>query len=286
MFYAGSPQALRKQIEQSFLNSPGPGKIPAIITPTARDLIGVIVPHAGLMYSGGVAAHAYQAIAEQGFADTFILLGPNHHGVGSGVAVYPDGAWETPFGSIPIDTEIVSKLSGGIIDSDESTHQQQENSIEVQLPFLQYLAKKKPFSIVPIIMSMQDYETSVEVGMHIAQVLKESKKSILILASSDFSHEGISYGRMPPDNLTAASYAKQQDDIAINHILAQDAQSLAKSIETNHITMCGYGPIIALMTIARIMGAQKATLLKYNTSHDISPNNHACVGYGAFAFYK
>ena len=286
MFYAGSSQSLNKQIEQCFLQSPGPGKIPAITTNHLKNLIGVIVPHAGLMYSGGVAAHAYQAIAEQGFADTFILLGPNHHGLGSGVAVYPDGAWETPFGSIPIDTEIVSMLSGGIIDIDESTHQQQENSIEVQLPFLQYLAKKKPFSIVPILMSMQDYETSVEVGMQIAHVLKESKKSIKILASSDFSHEGVSYGRIPPDNLTAASYAKQQDDIAIDHILAQDAQALAQSIETHHISMCGYGPIIALMTAADTMGVQEATLLKYNTSHDISPNKHACVGYGALAFYK
>ena len=286
MFYAGSSQSLNKQIEQCFLQSPGPGKIPAITTNPLKNLIGVIVPHAGLIFSGGIAAHAYQAIAEHGSADTFILLGPNHHGLGSGVAVYPDGAWETPFGSIPIDTEIVSMLSGGIIDIDESTHQQQENSIEVQLPFLQYLAKKKSFSIVPIIMSMQDYATSYDVGMQIAHVLNESKKSIKILASSDFSHEGISYGRMPPDNLTAVSYAKQQDDIAINHILAQDAKALAQSIETHHISMCGCGPIIALMTAANSIGAQEATLLKYGTSHDISPNKHACVGYASFAFYK
>lgn len=285
MFYSNSATSLTKEIEYSFLHDMGPGKLPNI-SQVNHGLIGVIVPHAGLAYSGSIAAYAYNEIAENGFADTFIVLGPNHHGFGSGVAVYPEGTWETPLGRIPVDTDIVSKLSGGIIDRDESTHLGQENSIEVQLPFLQYMAKKQSFRIAPILMGMQDYDTSCEVGNKIASVVQKSTKKIQIIASSDFSHEGMSYGRIPPDDLSAVDYAKKQDKQAITPILSLDNETLIKTIEQNRISMCGYGPIIALMTAAKKLGATQASLLKYATSYDISPNPHACVGYAAFAIHS
>ena len=195
-FYAGSDDSLKKQIGECFLNSRGPGKLP-VITKDKKNILGVVVPHAGFIYSGAIASHAYYQLVTNGFADTFIILGPNHTGRGSGVAIMTEGIWETPLGNIPIDTEIAEKIYTGIIDKDETAHMY-EHSIEVQLPFLQVIANKKPFNFVPISLLMQDYETSLEVGTIIADVMKTSKKKIILIASIDFSHVGFNYSSMPP----------------------------------------------------------------------------------------
>ncbi|HID24910.1 MAG TPA: AmmeMemoRadiSam system protein B, partial [Thermoplasmata archaeon] len=147
-FYSASSNPLKTEIEECFLDARGPGKLPEI-RKKEGSLKGVVVPHAGYMYSGAIAAHSYLAVAENGFADTFVLIGPNHTGMGSGVSLFPNGEWETPFGKLPVEEAIVDLLAGGIIDLDENAHRY-EHSIEVQLPFLQYIANKKTFSIVPI----------------------------------------------------------------------------------------------------------------------------------------
>jgi AmmeMemoRadiSam system protein B len=275
---------LLNQIKNCFNNEFGPGYIPKI-KKSNKKLIGVIVPHAGYLFSGAIASNSYKEIAENGFADVFIILGTNHRGIGSGVSLYPGDFWESPLGNIPVDKKIVENLAGGIIDLDEIAHSYPENSIEVQLPFLQFLDKETNFSIATIALSMQDFETSRELGEKIAKVINNEKRRVMIIASSDFSHEGFAYGKSTPDGLKPNQYAIKQDKLAINKILKMDPKGLIKTVYEKNISMCGYGPVAAFLYASKLLGARRVELLKYATSYDIYPDSSACVGYGAFGVY-
>lgn len=281
-FYAGSKDGLIREIEGCFRDSRGPGKIPEI-EGEYKGLKGVVVPHAGYIYSGAIAAFSYKEIAENGLADSYIILGPNHTGIGSAVSVYPSGSWKTPLGEVEIDRELVKKLAGGIIDLDESAHLY-EHSIEVQIPFLQYIHGNKKFSIVPICMGMQDYNTSKEVGESIAEVISSSDKRIMIIASSDFSHVGFGYFDYPPRGKRVDEYAKEQDGKAIEAILKLDPKLLIERVERYRITMCGYGCVASMLFASLKLGAKEGRLLKYGSSYEVSPAD-SCVGYGAVAVY-
>lgn len=277
-FYPGSEKNLKQQIEECFLDKRGIGVIPSI-KKGGTPLKGLVVPHAGFVYSGAIASHSYARLAERGFADTFIILGPNHTGMGSGVSIMTEGAWKTPFGSVPLDSSLAQTISTGIIDQDKTAHTY-EHSIEVQLPFLQYIAKGRKFEFVPLCMMMQDYETIQDVGAILAEAIKKSKKNVVIIASSDFSHAGFNYRSMPPQGMRVDTYAEKQDAIAIERILALDPEGLIKTVEEHNITMCGYGPIATMLFVTKKLGATKAELLKYGTSYDVHPDS-SCVGYGA-----
>jgi hypothetical protein len=281
-FYPGGEKSLRQQLEQCFLDKRGCGRLPTVGKNDKR-IRGLVVPHAGYIYSGAIASHAYCHLADQGFADTFVLLGPNHTGMGSGVSVMTEGAWKTPLGQIPIDSALAKIIHAGIIDQDDTAHAY-EHSIEVQLPFLQFIAQGKKFDFVPICMMMQDTETTREVGAILAAALQKSKKNIVIIASSDFSHAGFNYRSMPPEGLRVDTYAEKQDRLAIEKILAMDPDGLIRTVEDHDITMCGYGPVAAMLVAAKKLGATKAELLKYGTSYEVHPNT-SCVGYGAIAVY-
>ena len=282
MFYPDTKEGVAQEIKQCFLDPPGPGELPEKGGGDST-LFGVIVPHAGYRFSGGIAAHSYKAIVDAGFFDVFIILGPNHHGIGSGVALSPHDIWQTPLGETPVDDVLKKTLLGGIIDIDDVAHSYQENSIEVQLPFLQYIAKNHPFSIAPILMSMQDFETSKEVGEQLAEAIDKDKRRICIIASTDFSHEGFSYGRAPPRTLQVDEFVRRQDEYAINRILEMDGEGLVHILNERRISMCGYGPVVALLTAAKKLKKDTVELLKYGTSYDIHPDSNACVGYGAFS---
>ena len=133
-FYEGSESRLKQTIEECFLDNRGPGILPQILKGD-KKIKGVIVPHAGYIYSGAIAAHSYNFLANNDFADTFIILGPNHTGMGSGVSVMTEGAWQTPLGTVSINEKIANLLLKEIIDKDDNAHMY-EHSIEVQLPFL------------------------------------------------------------------------------------------------------------------------------------------------------
>ena len=281
-FYAGSKERLKAEIEDCFLDKRGPGVI-GKIKEGDNKLKGVVVPHAGYMYSGAIAAHSYNAIARDGFADVFVILGPNHTGIGSGVSLFPEGKWETPLGKISIEKEFAKLLLGGIIDADESAHIY-EHSIEVQLPFLQYMGRERTFSIVPICMAMQDYDTSKEVGELIANAIDKYNKRVIIIASSDFSHVGLNYSTLPPSGKRVDEYTMEQDKIAIDKILELDARGLIEEVYQKNITMCGYGCVASMLIAAKNLGASNAELLKYGTSYEVAPAN-SCVGYGAIAVY-
>jgi AmmeMemoRadiSam system protein B len=279
-FYPGNEKSLKQQIEECFLDKRGFGEIP-LLKKVGLPLRGLVVPHAGFVYSGAIASHGYAHLAEHGFADTFIILGPNHTGMGSGVSVMTEGAWKTPFGTIPIDSSLAQTISTGIIDKDVTAHTY-EHSIEVQLPFLQYIARGRKFEFVPICMMMQDYDTVQEVGAILAEAYQKSKKNIVLIASSDFSHAGFNYQSMPPQGMRVDRYAEKQDTLAIQSILALDPEGLIKAVKEHNITMCGYGPVAAMLFATKKLGATKAKLLKYGTSYEVHPNS-SCVGYGTIA---
>ncbi len=281
-FYDGGETSLKKTIEQCFLDERGPRSLPKISRGN-KELIGIVVPHAGYIYSGAIAAHSYKILAENGFAEIFIILGPNHRGMGSGISIMTEGSWLTPLGKVPINNKTAEEIYKGLIDNDENAHLY-EHSIEVQLPFLQYIADEKDFSFVPVCMALQDYDTSKEIGEILANAINNTNQKIVIIASTDFSHVGFDYMSMPPERIRVDEYAEKQDKFAIEKILKMDPEGLIDTVHEKNISMCGYGPVAVMLTAAKILGANKAELLKYGTSYEVHPGT-SCVGYGAIAVY-
>jgi AmmeMemoRadiSam system protein B len=131
-------------------------------------------------------------------------------------------------------------------------------------------------------MMMQDYDTVLDVGGIVADAIHRSKKQIIIIASSDFSHAGFNYQSSPPQGIRVDEYATQQDNLAIQQILTMNPQQLIDTVEQHNITMCGSGPVASLLLAAKKLKATKAELLKYGTSYEVHPDS-SCVGYGAIA---
>jgi MEMO1 family protein len=261
-FYAGKEASLRREVEACFNSPIGPGHLPKLEA-GPRNIVGVVVPHAGLVYSGPVAAHVYAALATDGFPETFVIIGPNHNGIGAGVAT-TDEDFETPFGVVSIDQDIVSKLKG-VVENDPVSHRF-EHSIEIQLPFIQYI--KRDIKIVPISMGYQDYETAVDTAKAIKKAI--IGHDVCIIASSDFSHY------IPPEK------ARQLDTMVIEKILAMDAKAMFDTVTSNDVTMCGYGPV---MTMLLSCGGKHVKLLKYANSGDVHPMD-TVVGYAGLIVSK
>jgi AmmeMemoRadiSam system protein B len=271
-FYSGTKSSLTKQIESCFLHKFGPGKLPEVNRKGKRNIVAVVCPHAGYMYSGAVAANSYYAMAKDGVPKTCVIIGPNHTGMGSGVSLMTEGAWETPIGVSPIDTDLAKSIreQTNIIDIDESAHRL-EHSIEVQLPFIQYVYGLD-VKLVPICMMMQDLTTSCEVGEAISNAVNGS--NVVIIASSDMTH------------YESQAAASKKDRLVIESILSLDEESLQKVVESQSISMCGYGPITAAIRAAKLLGAKTASLLSYKTSGDITQDKSAVVGYAAVSITK
>ncbi len=272
VFYAGTAESLKKQIEDCFLHKLGPGKIPETVKKGQRRIIGLICPHAGYMFSGAVAAHAYYKLALDGKPDVVVLFGPNHTGHGSALAVMNEGFWRTPLGDVEVDSEMANRVvrESRIVDIDDSAHRF-EHSIELQLPFLQYLYGSE-FKIVPICFLMQDLTSAREVGKAVAKVLVE--KNGIIIASSDMTH------------YESKESAERKDKTALEAIETIDEAKLYSIIQSHHVSACGYGPIAALMTAAKILEAKMAKLLCYKTSGDVTGDYSSVVGYAAVCFTK
>lgn len=262
MFYAGTASELEGQIEWCYKHELGPGEVPRLNRRGRREIVATVVPHAGYYYSGPVAAHAYKEIADDGVFDTAVIVGPNHTGYGYGVSVWVGDAWSTPLGEVGIDKKLAERLLGEVIKADETAHMQ-EHSIEVQLPWLQYIYKK--VRIVPITMLAQDLETARTVGRAISRAVDNS----IIIASSDFTH------------YEPHSVAMGTDSSLIEAIVALDEEELYRRCQKLDCTMCGYGPVAVAIVAAREMKARKASLLKYATSGDTSGDYSRVVGYGS-----
>jgi len=271
-FYEGSTESLRRQIDECFLHRYGPRELPEVNEKGARKIVGLICPHAGYMYSGPVAANAYHRLALDGSPSLFVIMGPNHHGIGSGVAVMDSGVWRTPLGNIEIDTQTAREIvrQSSIVDIDDSAHAY-EHSIEVQLPFLQYVYGST-FKFVPLCFLMQDLETSEEVGHTLAEVLGD--RNAVIVASTDMTH-------YEPHNK-----AVEKDRKALEAITKLDEEQFYSALDSYSISACGYGPVMALLKAAKNLKAQKAELLTYRTSGEITGDTSAVVGYAALVIEK
>lgn len=271
-FYAGTAQSLKAQIEGCFTHKFGPGKLPTVAEDGLRNVVGLICPHAGYMYSGPVAAHAYYDLAVDGKPDVAVIFGPNHTGRGSALALMNEGVWQTPLGDVEIDTLTAKQIvdESRIVDVDDSAHTF-EHSIEVQLPFLQYLYGST-FKFVPICFLMQDLESSREVGRAVAKAL--SGKNSLIIASTDMTH------------YEPHEQAQRKDKMAIDAVAKMDEELYYSTVESQNISTCGYGPTVAVITAAKLLGAKRAQLLCYKTSGDMISDFSSVVGYASMSFTK
>ncbi|MBN2187263.1 MAG: AmmeMemoRadiSam system protein B [Dehalococcoidia bacterium] len=266
-FYAGTPEELREQIEWCYRHELGPGAVPRVNEEGPRKIVALVVPHAGYVYSGPVAAHAYKELANDGTFDTALIIGPNHTGYGPLVSVCAGSSWETPLGKVEINKELARKLLGGVIEEDELAHIH-EHSIEVQLPWLQHLYGG--LKIVPITMLAQDMETARELG----EAIYKAGDNTIIIASSDFTH------------YEPHLVATEKDQSMIEAIISLDEEELYKRRELLHCTMCGYGPVASAIVAAKETGAKTATLLKYATSGDATGDFSAVVGYGSIVINR
>lgn len=272
MWYPGDPGGLERELESSFRHRLGPGELPArpLQPATApRKTIGLVSPHAGMMYSGAAAAHGYLRLAQEGLPGVVVVIGPNHGRLHAQNAIQASGAWDTPIGTAAIHEQAAAKIletCDFLVDS-ASAHEG-ENSIELQVPFLRYVFGEE-LRWVPIMMADQSYPTSERLGEGLAGALEGL--DAVIVASSDFTHE------------MAGGDARRDDPKVIDPLLQLDARGMDEARRRHHVTMCGYGPIIAMLTAAKQWQARAAELLCYCTSADVVGPHGGAVGYASIA---
>ena len=267
IFYPKSGNELNVNLESLFRDSSfGPGKLPP--SNIKERIYGMVSPHAGYMYSGAVAANGYYHLSSSKF-ESAIILGPNHYGLGSDVALMNTGSWKTPVGKIEIDSELAQDIYQNcrLISYDELAHSK-DHCIEVQLPFLQYI--REEFKLVPIILINQGKNTSIKLGDGIYESVK--KRNLISIASSDLTH-------YEPNN-----QAHEKDNLLISAILSLDIEKFYSILFSFNVTACGYGAIATVMEISKKMGATKGKLLRYATSGDVAGDKNSVVGYSSILF--
>lgn len=248
----------------------------AVVEPQLRPPRALIVPHAGLMYSGPVAAFAYTLMRRASY-DSVVLVGPSHFVPFHGVAVWRTGEWHTPFGPVAVDTtraDAIRAACGDVVEL-PAAHRR-EHSLEMQLPFVAHLLPGVP--IVPLVMGEQTRETAFALGDALARVLNDpngSKESnvpnVLLIASSDLSH------------YESAAVASRMDAIMVQHVNALDPDGLMAALEREPRHACGGGPMVSVLRAARALGASSARVLRYADSGDVSGDKASVVGYLAAA---
>ena len=229
------------------------------------DCFGCILPHAGYIYSGKVAACTISGVK---IKDTVVLLGPNHTGRGATFSIMPQGVWQTPLGNVDINSSLAGLFLGKsrYLEADSLAHLE-EHSLEVELPILQYF--RNDFKIVPIAIKSEDLSELNVVGQELASVVIENdlRGSVMFMASSDLTH------------YEPLESARIKDALAIEAILGLDAQKLKSAVEESEISMCGFAPIAILIKVAKLLGAKNGQLIKYQTSGDASGDKSSVVGY-------
>jgi MEMO1 family protein len=251
-FYAGTRDRLRAQVDDLR---------PA--SSTVREAIGVVVPHAGYMYSGRVAAAVYAQVAGP---ETWVIIGPNHTGLGAKASIMTSGMWKTPLGSMTIDTEIGQAIlaNSSTLREDHLAHTR-EHSIEVQLPFLQ---REHPSSrFVPIALSAHDYDGCRDVGLAAAAAIRAVGRRVVLAASTDMSH------------YVPRSVAAALDRKAIDAILVCDPVALHRVVRREGISMCGFHAATAVLVAAKALGATAAELVEYTDSGTVTGDTAEVVAY-------
>jgi AmmeMemoRadiSam system protein B/AmmeMemoRadiSam system protein A len=261
-WYPGDRSTLTRDIKDYLANVPDQ-KIDG-------DLIALIAPHAGYMYSGQVAAYAYKLLEGKKY-DVVVIVAPSHRAYFKGASIYPAGGFRTPLGIVPIAEDISAALmkKTPLITSVPQAHAQ-EHAVEIQLPFLQVVLKD--FRFVPLVMGQHDFATCEEVGKAIAAAVKGKKA--LVIASTDLSH------------FHPYAEAKALDQVAVDHVNAFDIEGLNKDLDRGRCEACGGGPVLAVMAAAQALGANKGEVLRYANSGDVIADRSSVVGYMAAALTK
>jgi MEMO1 family protein len=251
-FYPADALQLAKQVEEL-----------SAFTVTKISALGCIVPHAGYVYSGHVAGAVYASL---NLPSRFILLGPRHYPQGERLAVLSDGAWETPLGHAHMDSLFAAELKNAfpLLREDAVAHAP-EHSLEVQLPFLQRAAEI--FTFAPVLIGTDRFDVLEALGHAIASVVRAQHDAVMIVASSDMNH------------CESEAITHVKDRKAIDAILALDARRLYDTVRRENISMCGYGPAVAMLIATRDLGATKANLVRYATSADVNGDTDEVVGY-------
>lgn len=251
-FYPAREEELRREVA-SFMLPEAP----------RRRALAVVSPHAGYVYSGRVAGAVFSSVEP---TRRYVLLCPNHTGLGAAAAIMSGGSWRIPGGDIPIDAELAGAIASrsSVISEDHLAHLR-EHSLEVQLPFIRRLCEEAVF--VPLCLRTHLPEELEDIGKAIAGAVAESGEPILIVASSDMSH-------FLPDDETRAI-----DKIAIDRILDLDPQGLLRVVLGERISMCGVAPVTAALVAALELGATSAEVIKYATSGDVFGDRSRVVGY-------
>jgi AmmeMemoRadiSam system protein B len=251
-FYPQDPDALREEV-RSYLSP----------TDETVSALGCIVPHAGYIYSGHVAGAVYTRLD---IPRRCIVLCPNHTDMGRALAIMSEGEWETPLGRVMIDAELAYRLTKKfpLLNEDSVAHRA-EHAIEVQLPFLQ--VRKPDFTFVPIALGTSAFEVLEALGYALAEVVTQQNERVLLIASSDMNH-------YENDHLT-----RVKDHKAIDQVLALDPRALFDVVQREKISMCGFGPAVAMLTAVKQLGATRVDLVKYATSGDVSGDRDRVVGY-------
>ena len=251
-FYPAEPEQLKKSVF-SYLEK-------NLEKETAR---GIIVPHAGYIYSGPVAGAVYARID---LPETIILLGPNHTGAGKPFSLMREGIWKTPLGKVEIETLVAEEIlkDSHYLEEDFLAHQD-EHCLEVQIPFLQVLSSD--FKIIPIIISRGDAKNLMAIGEEIAGTLLKLRKNVLFIASSDMTH------------YESEKSARGKDHYALEAILKLEEEELLKRVVEKNISMCGIAPVVVMLTAVKQLGAKEAKLVKYQTSGAVPNDFSQVVGY-------
>lgn len=264
LFYESDEELLKHNIDLLF------NSIKDVDIIDENSIKSIVVPHAGYVYSGKTASYAFNELFKDNLPDTFVIIGPNHTGIGKMLSLTASEKWNTPLGDIDVDVEFINKLNevdpNSIID--ESAHIR-EHSIEVELPFLQYIASKKnvDFKIVPIIIKYQHPKICKQLAKSIHEVSKELNRNIKIIASTDLTH------------YEDADTAKFFDTKVMTAIDNMDSDDLFKQIVEYDITMCGYGPTITAIEYSKLSNAKNSYILNYSNSGDVSGDYESVVGY-------
>ncbi len=234
-----------------------------------HSLIGAIVPHAGFMYSGYQAIHVFEILRNlKQKLDTVFIINPNHTGFGSPIAIDENEAWETPMGDVELDLGMINELE---FPTSLEAHRH-EHSAEVMVPFLKYVLDYD-FKIVPITMSVQNFENAQIIATAIHKVVEKSGKNAFVIASSDFSH------------FLSPSLGQELDDFVLKEIYAQNSVGVEVQVNAKNISVCGYGPIMTLMEYAKLESKKpKITLLKRGHSGEVHASDEV-VNYVSMLFH-
>ncbi|MFZ0799118.1 MAG: AmmeMemoRadiSam system protein B [Terriglobales bacterium] len=260
-FYPGRAEELLREVRE--YTSLGKTSPDAPVESGRIAAIGCVAPHAGYIYSGGVAGAVYSRLE---IPEHCVILCPNHTGKGRPLAVMANTTWQTPLGEIAADAELGARLLRrfSALQEDSAAHRG-EHAIEVQLPFLQ--TRQPELNIVPIVVGTSDFDVLRGLGEALADVVADRDEKVLIVASSDMNH------------YESDAVTRVKDRKAIERVLAMDARGLWEVVLNEDISMCGFGPTIVMLTAAKLLGATSATLVKYATSGEVSGDYESVVGY-------